>query len=245
MQARLLTIIALSSSLMLGGCASTQTLLEHRNLAVESKMSATVFLDPVAPDKRIILVQVRNTSDQAEFNPSNMIKTKLEQAGYTMTDNPEFANYMLQANILKVGKVDKQDANNMLFAGYGGSIDGAVLGAALGSYGSGHSTLTGGLVGAALGTVANSLVKEVAYSVVTDIQLSERAGNGVTVNEYSRATLAQGINGQKQVVSNEVTHWHRHQTRIVSTANKVNLKFEEARPELMASISKSLTGIFG
>lgn len=245
MQTRLLPIIALSSSLMLGGCASTKTMLEHGNLDVASKMSATIFLDPVAPDKKTILVQVRNTSDQANFNPNNMIVAKLERAGYTITDNPDYANYMLQANILKVARMDKDDAQKVLFAGYGGTIEGAVIGAAIGSVNSGKAMLAGGLLGSALGTVADALVREVTYSVITDIQLSERAGDGVVINEHSHTTLSQGTGGKKQVTSNEATNWRRHQTRVVSIAGKVNLKFEDAKPELLDGISNSVTGIFG
>ncbi len=246
MKVRLLSVIALSSVIMLGGCASTKTMLEHRNLAVESKMSSTVFLDPVPVEKKVILVQVRNTSDQSEFNPTDMIKAKLIQAGYTITDNPDDAYYMLQANILKVGKVDKLEIDNLLGAGYGGSVDGVLLGAALGAYsGSGRSILSGGLVGAALGTVADALVKDVTYSVVTDIQLSERAKSGVILTEHNSATLAQGLNSQREISSNETTDWRRHQTRIISSANKVNLKLDDAKPELLAGISRSITGIFG
>ncbi len=245
MQTRLLPIIALSSSLMLGGCASTKTMLEHGNLDVASKMSSTIFLDPVASDKKTILVQVRNTSDLADFNPSNMIITKLERAGYTITDNPDDANYMLQANILKVARMDKDDAQKVLFAGYGGILEGTLIGAAVGgSVGSGKTMLAGGLIGAALGTVADSWVRDVTYSVITDVQLSERAGDGVVINEHSHATLVQGDSGQKRVTSNETTNWRRHQIRVVSTAGKVNLKFEEAKPELLDGISNSITGIF-
>ncbi|WP_422491663.1 complement resistance protein TraT, partial [Endozoicomonas sp. ALE010] len=35
----------------------------------------------------------------------------------------------------------------------------------------------------------------------------------------------------------------KYQTRVVSTANKVNLKFEEALPELKKGLSNSISGL--
>ncbi len=51
-------------TLMLSGCSATHTAISKRNLQVQTKMSDTIFLDPVADDKRTVFVQVRNTSDQ-------------------------------------------------------------------------------------------------------------------------------------------------------------------------------------
>ncbi|WP_394814652.1 complement resistance protein TraT [Streptomyces chisholmiae] len=36
---------------------------------------------------------------------------------------------------------------------------------------------------------------------------------------------------------------HKYQTRIVSNANKVNLKFEEAKPVLEQQLAKSISNI--
>nr|CBA73471.1 conjugal transfer surface exclusion protein TraS [Arsenophonus nasoniae] len=43
--------------------------------------------------------------------------------------------------------------------------------------------------------------------------------------------------------STETTNRHKYQTRIVSNANKVNLKFEEAKPELENQLAKSIANI--
>ncbi len=48
--------------------------------------------------------------------------------GYRVMDDPEDASFILQANILKVGKTDPDEANSML----GGVIEGAVIGGAIG-----------------------------------------------------------------------------------------------------------------
>ena len=54
--------------LLLGGCAAVHTSIAKKDLDVQTKMSDSIFLDPVGPDKRSIFVQVRNTSDKANFD---------------------------------------------------------------------------------------------------------------------------------------------------------------------------------
>jgi len=64
------------------------------------------------------------------------------------------------------------------------------------------------------------------------------------VREDTHHTLQQGTTGTSTITASEITDWKRYQTRIVSTANKVNLEFAEAQPELVAGIVRSISGIF-
>jgi hypothetical protein len=41
-----------------------------------------------------------------------------------------------------------------------------------------------------------------------------------------------------------VTKFKKYRTRVVSTANKVNLEYEEAAPALTQGLAKSLSGLF-
>jgi len=243
MYRNLMLALIVSVILVLGGCAATKTAIEHRNLQTQTKMSATIFLDPVPPEDKTVLVQIKNTSDKEDFKPDAQIKSVLEKAGYMITDNPNEAHYLLQANILKIGTVTGDDMRDALVSGYGGTVEGAVAGAILTQDSS--NPLLGGLLGAAVGSVADSLVKKVTYTIVTDIQVSEKVGGNVKVVESNRAVLNQGTSGSKFIASNEQTDWRRYQTRIVSTADKVNLEFDEARPELLAGLTRSISGIFG
>ena len=237
-------IIACSSAIMLEGCTASKNLMEHSSLKTETKMSSTIFLDPVSPQQKVILVQIRNTSDKVNFNPKNIIETKLTNSGYKVTNDPNKAHYLLQANILKAGEAKPEDINTALLGGYGASIEGAGVGAIAGLYSNNRmSPLTGGLAGAAIGMVADSMVKNVTYNVVTDIQISEKTN--AKVSEVSNSNLQQGTSGSKTVVSNETTNWKRYQTRVVSSANKVNLDFATAVPELSESLAQSISGIFG
>ncbi len=242
---RLAATALVAGSLALSGCAATNTMISKRDLDVQTRMSATVFLDPVSPDKRVVFVQVRNTSDKPDFDLASAIKGAVVSKEYRLTENPDEAHYLLQANVLQVGKTDPSAADLALAGGYGGGLEGALVGAGIsGSLGGGTETNLGaGLLGAALGTVANAMVKDVTFTIITDLQISERAKEGVEVTETNSQMLTQGTSGGKSVQSVETTDWKRYQTRIVSTANKANLKFEEAAPELVQGIIRSVSGI--
>ena len=88
------------------------------------------------------------------------------------------------------------------------------------------------------------MVQDVVYSVISDIQISERVGNSVKVKQKTRSKLKQGTNGVQEMVSTEKVTWKRYQTRIVSTANQVNLKFDKAVAELVTGLSRAITGLF-
>lgn len=234
---------------LLIGCSATHTAINKRKLDVQTKMSATVFLEPVTPDKKTMFLQVRNTSAKSELDLESNIATALEAKGYTLVQNPEHAHYVLQTNILQVGRSDLRAAEHALSQGFGSAVGGAIAGAAVGSLAGHHGhekkgMVLGGLVGAAVATVTDAMVEDVVYSVIADIQISERVGSTVKVKEKTRSKLKQGISGTREVVSTEMVSWQRHQTRVVSTANKVNLKFEKAAPDLMLGLTRSIVGIF-
>ncbi|MDB6096123.1 MAG: complement resistance protein TraT [Francisellaceae bacterium] len=228
------------------GCGAAHTTIQKRNLDVQTKMSATLFLDPVSEDKRTIFVQVKNTSDKSSFDIESQVKEALAEKGYKVINNPEKAHYLLQANVLYVGRADLRAAESALHGGYGGAIGGAVVGASVGSIGHHHhdNALVGGLIGAAVGTLADAMVSDVVYSVISDIQVSERVSKAFSVREKTKSKLVQGTSGAKEVTSTEKTNWKRYQTRIISTANKVNLKLEAAQPALVSGLTRSIAGIF-
>ena len=97
---------------------------------------------------------------------------------------------------------------------------------------------------AAASAVADAFVQDVTYSIITDVQISERAGEGVMVTERMTQDLAQGRGGERLLSATEVHDWKRYQTRVMSSANRVNLDFEDAAPELVAGLTQAIAGIF-
>lgn len=225
----------------LAGCSAAHTMIKKRNLDVQTKMSETIFLEPVSPNKKIVFIDIRNTSDQ-DLPIKQLILDRINQAGYTIVNDPEQANFMLQANILQIGKSDLREAEAVLSSGFGGAIAGASL-----AYGTGSSyrgAMSAGLLGGALGLVGDALVDDVLYSMTTDLQIRERPLKGEVITQTQQTNAAQGTATRiKQSTSGAQVQWKTYRTRIVSTANKANLKFEEAQDPLIDGLVRSISGI--
>lgn len=74
-------------------------------------------------------------------------------------------------------------------------------------------------------------------------KLDLRATQRYLKSGYEDAALRQGTSGIKLQTSTEEGNRAKYQTRVVSNANKVNLKFEEAKPALEAQLAKSVANI--
>jgi hypothetical protein len=242
------TLASLALVLLLAGCAATTTAVSKRNLDVQTKMTDSVFLEPVSPDKRTVFVSVRNTSDKPDFNVEPAIRSQLEAAGYTVVDDPDQANFMLQANVLQAGRNSQTAAEAAGAGGFGSAVSGAAVGAGsgylLGQAGGSDVGLTvaGALLGAAIGTIADAYVQDVTYTVITDIRVSERSG--AVVSQSEQQTLGQGSGGTVTQTSSTITDWKHYQTRIVATANQANIEWEEASPQMVDGLTRSIGGIF-
>jgi len=235
--------------IMLNGCAAIQTSIAKKDLDVQTKMSDTIFLDPVDVDQKVIYLEIRNTSDKSNFDIQDPVARSLQAKGYTITSNPKQAHFWLRANILSVDKASPTAAQAALGAGYGGALAGATFGATIGAAaggwaGAGYGGAAGGLAGALVETVANAAVKDVTYMAITDIEVAEQAERGVIVKQDSLQDAKQGIGGSRRQTSSEVSDKKKYRTRIVSTANKVNLKYEEAAPDLTNGLARSISGLF-
>lgn len=235
-------LVAILVATFMSGCAATSMAISKRNLDVQTKMSNTVFLDPVAADKHTLVIQVRNTSDKPSFQIEQDLKAAISSKGYKVVDDPAKAHYMLQVNILQVGKMDISAAQGILSSGFGGAVTGMAVVAAAGGH-SNRGVLTGGILGGITSTVADALVKDVTFAAVTDLQISERLEGG-KAKAVSENTLKQGTSGSTVVSTSKETDWNRYQTRILSSANKVNLDFDEAQPELIKGLATAISGVF-
>lgn len=236
-------LVAFLTASLLSGCAAIHTKISKSDLEVQTKMTDSIFLQPVTPDKRTILVQVRNTSDKPGLDIAKLIRQEIKKAGYTVVQNPAKAYYMLQANILQVGEISPDALEAASDVGWGGAA--AVgAGAAVGAVAteSWKGGLIGGLLGGAVSTVANAMVEDVTYSIITDLQISERFSG--TTHMSSKHRLHQGSSGGTTVTYSQDSNWRRYQTRILSSANKADLEFSEALPKLKAGLVHSISGIF-
>ena len=70
-----LGLVGVILTVIFSGCTAMSTAIKKRNLDVQTKMSKTIFLEPVSPLKRVIYIDIRNTSDK-DLNIAESIKSK-------------------------------------------------------------------------------------------------------------------------------------------------------------------------
>ena len=200
-------------------CGAVSTEIHDNKLNVESKMSNSIFLDPVDSNKQTIYVQVKNTSTEDLSNLTSGIKQNLQNGGWTIVSSPSKAQDILQVNVLQFGAAKSPDeVNKATSNGFGSVVTGALAGVAVG-YLAG-STAWGVGVGAGVAAaswLADTMITNKTYSIITDVQ--------VTVNNLNKT--------KKQF-----------NTRISSMANQVNLKFQDAKPVIVNQQAKEIAGIF-
>jgi len=234
---------AAAVAMTLSGCGAMHTAVKKRNLDVQTRMSETVFLEPVKATDRLIYVSLRNTSDK-QLEIKQRIFGALQQNGYKISDDPDKARFMLQANILQCGKSDLRAATDAYRAGYAGAAVGVTAARAAGSQ-RGSTYAGAGLLGAAAGVVGDALVDDTLYSMITDVEIRERPRAGEVVTQSQDTNAKQGTSTRlRQSASGGQANWKTYRTRIVSTANKANLEFAEALPELEKGLIRSISGVF-
>lgn len=231
-------------AILLSSCAATQTAIEHRNLEASTRLSESIFLSPVSDTEKSIYISLKNTSGES-ISIEQPLKAELRAKGYKIVNHANSAHYWLQANVLKIAKMSKAASQNMLGGGVGSTLAGAGTGAFLGSMtGNSNTAIAGGLAGGLAGFAADSLVSAVNYTMVTDVQISERVGRGVKVKESFDSALQNGVASGTTQHSSSLSQYQRYRTRIVSNADRVNLSLAKARPVLETGLVKTLAGIF-
>lgn len=256
-KALLLSSMLALSTPVITGCSAITTSITKGDLSLDTQLSDTIWLQPSS--NNTVFVQIRNTSDKPMPNISNKIRESLAQYGMVVTNNPEEAQYWLQANIVSIRKSSTNDSESYLAKGAESFLIGtaAGLGFYMGKqdsytdywgyshdYGhdyAGEALLVGVAVGVA-SYIANIMVDDVYYTAVTDLLISEKVPNGVISQTESKVTS--GNNTRTESITDNVTDKMQHTTRIVSVANKVNLKYEECANEIENALVHAISNIF-
>ena len=233
---------------VLTGCAATQVALSKKDLDVQTRTSTAIFVDPVAKEKRTIYLDIKSgvmEFDRRQFK--QFVKeqfTQFNDNGYQIIDDPETAQFQMVAYVLNLEKASPTAAEQALGKGYMG---GAVLaGAAVGGVAT-HSAggvVGGAVVGGATEFISGSLVKDVTYMLVCDIQIKEKAAKGVIVRKDSQIDTKISDAGSSRQTTSEVGNKKEYRTRIVTTANKVNLKIEDAQDLMFKKTAYAMAGFF-
>lgn len=263
-------IYVLFISFIIQGCAAMKIAIEHQDLEITTRMSSSIFLELTDSVKKTVYIDIKNTSDK-EIEVYPAIKKAVEGRGYKVVSDFKDAFYFLRGNILFVGKIDPTAAESALLNGFGGGLAGVAIGNQVG----GTGAMVGlGLLGMATEMIANSMVRNVTYSIITDLQISERSDHKIIQSIESkfsqgdtqthRSQVSEGTTkglfkegnyrtGEEEIIdkgtiikqkSEITTNRRKYRTRILSTANQVNLKFEEAKLLLEQNLARSISGIF-
>ncbi|ELS1026739.1 complement resistance protein TraT [Escherichia coli] len=200
-----------------------------------------MWLEPAS--ERTVFLQIKNTSDKDMSGLQGKIADAVKARGYQIMTSPDKAYYWIQANVLKADKMNLRESQGWLSRGYEGAAVGAALGGGITAYntGSAGTTLGVGLATGLIGMAADAMVEDINYTMITDVQIAERTRTSVRTDNV--AALRQGTSGSKIQTSTETGNQHKYQTRVVSSANQVNLKFEEAKPHLEDQLAKSIANI--
>lgn len=242
---RMLMLGAIFTSLM--GCSAMSTVMKKQDLVVDSKLSHSVILEPMMLSDRVVYAQVRDMSGNGlRKSFQKALEEELALEGIKVTKDPKAANLMLNATIIQAGKTTPEDANKALSAGVQSALAG---GAIAGLAGKNFVTSAAiGLAAGAVGFVADSLIEDTYYSFVMDVQLRERPLEGDSIsnsvdNSTNKSTQVSRSQSSSTVERGKNYNWIVHDSRIVSTANQINLELEEAMPLVTTKTVLSLTNM--
>ena len=243
-------IVALTSILLLSGC--------HHNVPIEfattSSMSDTIFLTPVRPALKTVFVDMKNTSGDDRFDLSQDVRQALTSKGYAVIDDPESAQFVLQANVLSLQKANHGEYSQVSHSGaLIGGLAGAGMGAAIGSGTSPQHAAGGGaalgLFGLIVGSMIDHAQEEEArklglFKFNVNIMVSEKAKNVREISDPHRGIgYRQGKGGSVAVNFNEETNRKKYQTDL-SVKTNAEMSLDEAVVLLKADMVKAIAGIF-
>jgi len=224
------------------GCSAMKTALGKNELEVHTKMSETIFLEPVAESQQTVYIKVRNTSDK-DIELKKYLAAEFSKNGFKVITNPKKATFMVQANILTIDNMDADASKKYLKSGFGGAAVGGVVGGVATESAGGAATGAG--IGALIGMGAEYFISDEYYTMVTDLQIRERPLEGESVSQSHIANNKQGSSGSTtQVTRGAKVKWKTYRARVVSTANQVNLTFDEAKGPLQKDLAHSIKGVF-
>lgn len=181
--------------LALAGCASSgpppsqasNAGTQIGNARLKTKMSSTIFLQPVAQGKRVIYVEGHNTSSAQGVDFTPTLQQALFAKGYQITHDPDKAEFILQYNLRYLGKETKSHtATGALAGGFGG----AILEGAAG--GSGMQSVRAGVIGAGIGALVGYMMSDNQYMMVVDLQIKQRTGSNWDTHRNRVAAEAAG-----------------------------------------------------
>jgi hypothetical protein len=219
-------------------------------------------LEPPSSNERTVYISYRNISD-ADIDLLDLLKSSAREQGWAVTNNPDEAKYRLRASTRFFGEVEPETGG----AGVGAAM-GAIAGAAVG-IGTGiavanatDSNLGGVAAGAVVGGfIAAGLTnasRPREWALIIDVVLEERMNKQVeftisTDSNSGTADVAGAANSrmvsgggtansnQSGATAKRKSNYFPHGIRLSVWANQMNMKEEEAMPEIESRTRRVVT----
>lgn len=226
-------------------CAGLEVAMENSKIQVLSNLDNVPFFDSKPGDK--VFIRIENFSIYPELNEVNgLVAGKYRKRGFVVVDNPDEANWILQAKIVNVTKEDISARQVKGTDTAGAVITGGGIGAVSGGIWGGNSrdvlagALIGGILSGAASLTVDSWVKLGYLTIITDIQVKEKKNMLVT----SKTTGTENIGGVKNKYKTEgATQWMKYRFQALSRAKKANLEWKDCKDAMIAEISRILSSI--
>jgi len=156
---KIIRVFLLGIFLLLTGCGTF-------SLESNSKMTKSVFLKDLKPEKSIYLVKT-NTA-QVNDNIGALTKENLSKKGYTFVDDPQKATYILRINTININNHKQQNiAKGAAVAGTSAGIIGYA------ATNSGTAGIEGALVGAVVGGLFAYATADGEVRMQVDVVITE------------------------------------------------------------------------
>jgi len=264
-----LAIIMLAVAVMAAGCTTVSRQMGSitDNKYAEAR-SGTVWvvpppqLEPPAGADRTVYISYRNISD-SDIDLLELLKNSAREQGWTLTNNPDAAKYRLRASTRFFGEVEPE-SGGATAARTMGAISGAAVGIGTG-YAVANITDSGvaGVVGgvAAGGLVAagiSNASRPREWALIIDVVLEERQSKPVefemATDSGSRTADRAGAGNSRMASGGGTTqgntsvatakrssNYFPHGIRLSVWANQMNMKEEEALPEIEKRTKRVVT----
>jgi hypothetical protein len=226
--------------ILLSGCAEVQkTVGTYKEHKVQTKTSEAIYVDPVPRERRTIYLDVKSGVDafnRKGFRQYVAREFEANDNSYRIIDDPERAQFTMVAYVLNLEETTAEKAAQFVT----------------------QTTVThdkkGRVTGQHTDTVEKKSLSELltghdanakkVIALVCDVQIRERAAEGVLVRKDSQVDTKISGSGAARQTASEVTDRKEYRTRILTTAEGSNFTLGEVQEEMFVKTAAAMSGFF-
>ncbi|MCD8543172.1 MAG: complement resistance protein TraT [Gammaproteobacteria bacterium] len=197
-------------------CRCKKNASQASNINVKTRSTSYIYFSPMSLEERTVYIAIKNDADNVDFNLRPWLVQSLEQKSFRVVDHIDEANIVLRANLLRVGKVNPNDIEELLDSEFGNSTQ--ILSPAL------------------------EQDKHQYDGVVIDLQYFARKHLRQAHQNIPRLSMEHLSDVQLLLICNSA-QWERFQARIVAIAMDRSSSHEKVYAALGEAITQANTGM--